>query len=232
MGKKLRTMWARFIMGAVTVAAVSLAVTALGPSNPAFAVQPGKDVNVVNTPDVAVVNTPDVAVVNTPDVAVVNTPDVAVVNIPDVAVVNIPEVEVVNGNPIPVIVVQSPREPFQQNFSTTLSHGDPGVAFQLGTTPYNKLKVIETITIIASLPSGQSATAFSISTLVNGQHANHWIPLFMQSPTENTYVGALSVSIYSDPSTSGSMTFLRDSDQFGGTVQVSLSGHFEPPPEY
>jgi hypothetical protein len=142
------------------------------------------------------------------------------------------EVTVINtaSNPVPVsvsVVAVIPHEPFQWSDSKQLDNDATGTAFNLN-VPAGKRLVIEMLTICADLPAGQGPYAFHVDTILGSVHANHFIPMFPGVGDGAAWTGGQLVKIYADPSTQISMTFLRRPAKFGGTVQVSLTGYFEP----
>jgi hypothetical protein len=82
---------------------------------------------------------------------------------------------------IPTYTEAKEQEPFQVYFPGSIEPGEAGTGSSLVfDVPAEKLLVIETITIGADLPCGQTIISFGIRTFVDDDSAWHYISVFNQ----------------------------------------------------
>lgn len=112
----------------------------------AFA-QATKDVNVVNTPNVNVVNTPTVNVGNSPSVSVSNTPSVSVA-----------------GTAMTKSVDEPARQPYNELLPVVVHNGNFAADVTFSNIPNGKTLVVEHVSMLVSLPIGESMTAVTFAT--------------------------------------------------------------------
>lgn len=110
-----------------------------------------------------------VMVVNQPSDPVPIQGDVEVTNALDVNVTNIPTVEVVNTDPVPVIIMNDGRQPFQNTLLIIIDNGEWGEKVEFN-VPEGKRLIIKHAAIEARIPFGQKVVAvLGAGQIVEGQ---------------------------------------------------------------
>lgn len=166
-------------------------------TNMGNAAPPTQNVNVVNTPNVNVSNTPNVQVGNT------------------------------TTNPVPTRDVDNPaRQPFQIGLGISVANGNL-TANGSFTVPAGKQLVIEFVSALAAISSGQKLT-LQFSTTGGGAPVAFTLPAFLQGTfggTVDDYAVAQQMRVYADPGTSVQFVLTQNNTTAGALADIGVSGY-------
>ena len=121
------------------------------------------------------------------------------------------------------------RAPFQAQIPVPIVPGQNAPNATIA-VPKQKHFVIEHVSAIAGLPSGQRVMFVGVNVIAGGTPATHFLPMHPTGTTSSTpgdwFAGASPVRLYADPQTKVTVSVSRSDTTGGGlTATVSLSGH-------
>jgi hypothetical protein len=133
--------------------------------------------------------------------------------------------DVVNTSANPVPVLHAPPEPFQKKADIPLSPGVSGGEVAIGVPPGKQL-VLEHISILLLLPTGQTAWARVLVPIGGGDYLGHMIiltPTGCCSPAQKYFVGSQPMRLYTDQLLLFDVA--KDSDAGSGIANVTVTGY-------
>jgi len=149
--------------------------------------------------------------------------DMTIIGTPDVNVVNTPlQVEVTNRGTFE-------REPFQ--FTDNLTNQSGNLSHTSYRVPSDKRLVIETVSMMATIPIGHEILTYTIETrLISEPGANHYIPVFKQAVTTTAsyYSACQAVRIYADPRTTVFLRLHLTGSAYSFLFAPTISGYLIP----
>ena len=119
-----------------------------------------------------------------------------------------------------------PLQPFAKQLSATFPVGAPGTTASF-TVPAGKRLVIETVSLLVTLPFGQIVESFSITTSVNGQviDCSLFPSPIPQSGSGSIYGVTQPLKIYADAGTQVIAGILRGFAAGDGSFTLAISGY-------
>ena len=164
----------------------------------------------------------------TPTVNVGNTPTVNLGPGNTVGINGFVQVGNTASSPVLVRDIENPaREPFQDAAICGALSGFNSCDTSI-TVPLNKLLVIETVTVIAIVPSGQKALAVIFSRS-GGDPFNRGFSLAVTPQgtfgTDDIFVGTHSLRAYADPGSLVGFRLTRSDTSGQGSLQARIAGH-------
>lgn len=229
--KKLRN--GLFVVAAFAGLAGLIALT--DPPQSGAAASSGPAVTVLNTPlpvsgtvsaNAAQSGLWNVGITGTPTVNVGTLPAVSISGTPTVSVSGMPTVSLAAGASFRD-ADNAARQPFQQAWSCAFT----GFFFCNDTTsitvPTGKELVIEFVSVMMDLPTGQKPREVSVGTQQRGNEIPHHFPLSLafDNGVDAVFAGAQQTRLYSDPSLGVTVQCQKIDGSVGGSCFGSISGY-------